>query len=149
MPTKFSEIYERAVFKFTDYSFLGADDIYKDALLQKYLLAAVADFQPMCNTVDLNDYDLELGQFNNELDNEVIEILSWGIAYYWISAKALNSKLLRNMIHNKDYTSYSPANLLKEITSLRDTVEQEFRGRTKTYSFRHGDIDTWKAQNKR
>lgn len=149
MPTSFSTIYERAIFKFTDYSFLGAEADFKDALLQKYLLAAVADFQHMCNTVDLTDYDLELAQFNNELDNEIIEILSWGIAYYWISAKALNSKLLKNIIHNKDYTSYSPANLLKEIQTLRETIEQEFKGRAKTYSFRHGDIDTWKAQNKR
>lgn len=144
MPTKFSEIYERAIFKFTDYSFLNEITDFKEALLQKYLLAAVADFQHSC-TVDLNDYDLELEQFNTELDNEIIEILSWGIAYYWISAKALNSELLRNTIHNKDYTSYSPANLLKEIQSLRGAVEQEFRGRVRTYSFRHGDIDTWKA----
>lgn len=144
MPTKFSEIYERAIFKFTDYSFLNEITDFKEALLQKYLLAAVADFRHSC-TVDLNDYDLELEQFNTELDNEIIEILSWGIAYYWISAKALNSELLRNTIHNKDYTSYSPANLLKEIQSLRGVVEQEFRGRVRTYSFRHSDIDTWKA----
>lgn len=149
MPTKFSTIYERAVFKFTDYSFINAESEFKDALLQKYLLSAISDFQPLCNTVDLGDYDLEQEQFNSELDNEIIEVLSWGIAYYWINAKALNSKLLRNAIHNKDYTSHSPANLLKEIQSLRNTIEQEFRSRTKAYSFRHGNIETWKANSKR
>lgn len=149
MPTKFSEIYERAIFKFTDYSFIDAVSEFKNALLQKYLLASIADFQQACSWIDLNDYDLELEQFNNKLDNEVIEILSWGIAYYWISAKALNSELLRNTIHNKDYTSYSPANLLKEVQTLRDSIGQEFRGRVTTFSFGYGDIDTWKAQNKR
>lgn len=144
MPTKFSDVYQRAIFKFTDYSFLDAITEFKEELLQKYLLATIADFQHMCD-VDINDYDLENKQFNVELDNEIIEILSWGIAYHWINARALNSELLRNKIHNKDYTSYSPANLLKEIQSLRSTVEQEFKGRMKTYSFRHGDIENWKA----
>ena len=144
MPTKFTDIYERAVFKFTDYSFLGATDANKEALLQKYLLSAIVDFQPACH-VNLGDYDLQTGQFNIELDDEIIEILSWGIAYHWITAKTMNSELLRNTIHNKDYTSYSPANLLKEIKDLRKTTEQEFKGRVRTYSFRHGDINTWKA----
>lgn len=144
MATKFSEVYERAIFKFTDYSFIDSIRDFKEAVLQKYLLATIADFQHACS-VDLNDYDLELEQFNVQLDNEIIEILSWGIAYHWINAKALNSELLKNKIHNKDYTSYSPANLLKEIQSLRSIVEQEFKGRINTYSFRHGDIETWKA----
>ncbi len=145
MPTKFTDVYDRAIFKFTDYSFLDTITEFKEALLQQYLLAAIADFQHMCTAVDLTDYDLENKQFSVELDSEIIEILSWGIAYYWISARALNSELLRNKIHNKDYTSYSPANLLKEVQSLRSTIEQEFKGRMRTYSFRHGDIDTWKV----
>lgn len=144
MATKFSEVYERAIFKFTDYSFLNTITDFKEALLQKYMLASIADFYSVC-LVDLNDYDLENEQFNVELDNEVIEILSWGIAYYWITAKALNSELLRNTIHNKDYTSYSPANLLKEIQSLRSITEQEFHGRIRRYSFAHGNIATLKV----
>lgn len=144
MATKFSEVYERAIFKFTDYSFLNTITDFKEALLQKYLLASIADFHNVC-LVDLNDYDLANEQFNVELDNEVIEILSWGIAYYWINAKALNSELLRNTIHNKDYTSYSPANLLKEIQSLRSVTEQEFRSRVRQYSFTHGNISSLKV----
>ena len=41
MPTKFEEIYGRALFKFTDYSFLNpcCTDM-KEAVLQKYLLSS-------------------------------------------------------------------------------------------------------------
>lgn len=144
MPTKFEEIYGRAVFKFTDYTFLTTGSDLKEAVLQKYLLAAIVDFQHACK-VDLNDYDLENEQFNIELDNEIIEILALGVAYHWLNAQAMNRQLLRNIIHNKDYTSYSPANLLKEILSLRDTLEQDYKGKINTYSFRYGTIDTLKV----
>lgn len=145
MPTKFKEIYGRAVFKFTDYSFVTTCPELKEAVLQKYLLSSIVDFQHACTTVDLNDYDLEKEQFNIELDNEIIEILSSGIVYHWLNAQALNRQLLRNIMHNSDYTSYSPANLLKEIQSLRDSIEQEYKGQINTYSFRHGSIDTLKV----
>ncbi len=67
MPTKFEEIYGRALFKFTDYSFLNpcCTDM-KEAVLQKYLLASIVDFQHSCKE-NLNDYDLEKEQFNVEL----------------------------------------------------------------------------------
>lgn len=142
MPTKFSEVYDRAIFKFTDYSFIGAVSDFKEALLQRYLLATMADFQP--TDIDLS-YDIENEQFNSELSNEVIEILSWGIAYNWINAQAMNSELLRNIIHKKDYTSYSPANLLKEVQTLRDTMRTEFFGRANAYTFAHGDVSSWKV----
>ncbi len=144
MPTKFKEIYERAVFKFTDYTFLNIENELKEAVLQKYLLSSIVDFQHSCK-IDLNDYSIEDAQFNNELDNEIIDILSLGIAFHWLSAQLLNRELLKNMIHNKDYTSYSPANLLKVIKEVRDTIEGEYRGKINTYSFRHGSIDTLKV----
>lgn len=144
MPTKFSEVYERAIFKFTDYSFLTAITDFKEAVLQKYLLSAITDFQYAC-TVDITKYDKELEQFDEELDNEMIEILSLGVAFYWLTAQAMNRELLKNRIHNSDYTSYSPANLLKEIQSLRDEMGKEYRGKINTYSFRHGGIETLKV----
>ena len=80
MPTKFKEIYERAVFKFTDYTFLNIENELKEAVLQKYLLSSIVDFQHSCK-IDLNDYSIEDAQFNNELDNEIIDILSLAILY--------------------------------------------------------------------
>lgn len=146
MPTQFEDIYSRAVFKFTDYAFLNesACSKLKEAVLQKYLLSSIVDFQHSCK-FDLTDYNLEEKQFNIELDDEVIEILALGIAFHWLSAITLNRQLLKNMIHNKDYTSYSPANLLKEARTLRDDLEKEYTGKINVYSVRHGSIDTLKV----
>ena len=144
MGTKFSEIYDRAVFKFTDYTFITAITDFKEAVMQKYLLSASVDFQPVCD-MDLTQYDLEQEAFNVVLGNEEIEILSLGIAYYWLSSQVMNRELLKNRIHNKDYTVYSPANLLKELVSLRDTIDSDYKGRINTYSYRHSDIENLKV----
>ena len=130
MPTKFEDVYGRAVFRFTDHTFLTTCIELKQEVLEKYLMSAIVDFQPAC-AVNLSDYDLEAKQFNVDL--------------YWLSAQVLNRQLLRNIIHNKDYTSYSPGNLLNEARGLRETLEQEYRGKINTYSFRHGSIDKLKV----
>lgn len=145
MPTKFSTIYERAVFKFTDYSFLTALPDHKEGMMQQYLLSAISDFQPKCTTADLLKYDLETEEFEDDLDEESKEILALGIAFYWLSGRAINRELLKNRIYNSDYTSYSPANLLKEVQTLRDSVGKEYRGKMNLYSFRHGNIETLKV----
>lgn len=144
MPTSFSSIYDRAVFKFTDYTFLTtAADIKKD-VLWRYLQSAIVDFTPIYQENGLV-YDVEKQEFNADLPDEVQEILALGIAYYWLSGQALTRSLLKNILHNKDYTSYSPANLLKEIQSLKDGLGNEYRGKINTYSVRHGNIQELKT----
>ena len=82
--TEFETIYERAVFKFKDYSFLSTPETIKEKILLHYLLSAIADFQHKCVNVDLTDYDIENERFNIDLSNEIIEILALGVAYYWL-----------------------------------------------------------------
>lgn len=144
MPTGFSSIYDRAVFKFTDYTFLTTAAEIKKDVLWRYLQSAIVDFAPCYSEGELT-YDLEKEEFTADLSDEVQEILALGIAYYWLSGQALTRSLLKNILHNKDYTSYSPANLLKEIQSLKDGLDKEYRGKINTYSVRHGNIQDLKT----
>lgn len=145
MATPFGKIFDRAVFQMTDYGFLKADTdakrvLYEKALL-RYLQSAITDFQHACR-YDITMYDDNEQSFDADLGDEEIEILSMGVVYHWLSAKTLNSDLLRNILRPSDYNTYSPANLLKEIRSLREEVGMEYRGRINTYSFRYGKTTT-------
>lgn len=144
MATPFTDIYARAIFRFADYEFLKQDIETREGVLEKYLISAKTEFQRVCKT-DLGDYDLELKQFNQTLDDEVIEILSLGIAFYWLSYKALNSELLKNVLNSKDYYYYSPANLLKEVQTLRKTLRGEFNSKMRQYSYNENTISTLKS----
>lgn len=143
MATPFSEIYSRAIFRFADYKFLEQDILTREAVLEKYLFSAKTEFQKVCK-VDLSQYDRELQQFDVDLGDEEIEILSLGIAYYWLSARTLNSENLKNRLNSKDYYYYSPANLLKEVQTLRKTVRDEFYSRMRQYSYLDNTISTLK-----
>lgn len=145
MPTKFSKIYERAVFKFTDDTFLNTETEIKESVLRKYLISAAMDFQHCCSNYDLTKYDLELEEFEEELSDEVIEILTLGIAYYWYKARTFDTKLLKNLIHKSDYTSYSPANLLTSMRNLMEITQQEYVGKMRDYSYRYGDMKNLKV----
>lgn len=143
MATPFSEIYSRAIFRFADYKFLEQDILTREAVLEKYLFSAKTEFQKVCK-VNLSQYDRELQQFDVDLGDEEIEILSLGIAYYWLSARTLNSENLKNRLNSKDYYYYSPANLLKEVQTLRKTVRDEFYSRMRQYSYLDNTISTLK-----
>ena len=139
--TKFSEIYNRAMFRFSDYSFVDIYPEKRDVIMQTYLMSAISDFKSSC---DINlSFDNE--QFTDDLEDEVQEILALGVAYYWLSNKTLNSDLLRNIMYRGDFKAYSPANLLKEMSALRNSIRKEFRGKINEYSYLNGNLGTLKA----
>lgn len=141
--TKFSDIYNKAMFRFADYGFLNLGEEQRDEIMQTYLMSAIADFNNSCATGV--DYNSEDKQFSDDLDEEVQEIIALGVAYYWLSSKVLNSDLLRNIMYRGDFKAYSPANLLKEMKELRDLLRKEFRGKINEYSYINGKLNTLKA----
>lgn len=139
MATPYIHVIDRAQFRVMDYDVLKRTFQEQYDIMYKFMLSAIADFSPYC-LIDLNNRSDELAQFNENLDNEVMEILALGVAYYWMSSRALNSELLYNRLSTKEYSYFSPANLLREVQALRDAVQQEFRGAIIRYTYLHGDI---------
>lgn len=144
LATPFTDIYERAIFKFSDRSLLELTDEEREQVLEKYLFSAQARFANVCR-IDLSDRDDEKKQYNNTLDEASIEILSLGIAYYWLRAKVLRVELMKNNMSTKDFTVFSNANLLKEVRTTRDQIYKEWLGAMNDYSYRNGDIANLKA----
>jgi len=144
MATPFSDIYDRALYKFSDTDFLKYTDDLKESTMRHFLYSAQSDFEKMCE-YDLSDTDEILKQYNVSLDNDSIEILSLGIAFYWVSAKTLNNELMKNRLKLSEYSFFSPEALLGTITELRDTIGAEFRGKMIQYSYSHNDVSKWKV----
>lgn len=149
MATPFSEIYERALFKMKGHELFklqnetaSKEDIY--AVLYMYLVSAQADFEDLCET-DLTDINIENNQYNNDLSNKEIEILALGIRYHYFSYLASNDELFRNSLSAKDYSLYSPANLLKEVNSAKEQYYQEYNHKMIDYTYRFDSIATLKA----
>ena len=134
MATPFSKIYDRAIFRFAEHDFLKKDIVACEDILERYLISAKTDFYRVCK-VDLMDCDFDTKQFNQDLDDEIIEILALGISFYWISYKTLDSKALKNILNSQDYYQHSPSALLKEVKELRKQIKSEFDSKMIQYSY--------------
>lgn len=139
MATSYSKIYERAIFRFRDYDFMKLNDADIGEVLKMYMRSAIADFAPICKE-DLWNRDDDNDVFKTDISEWVQEILASGIAYYWLSSKVMDQEALRNSLSTKDYTYFSPANLLRESQEFRNQVRKEYRDNITKYTYRHGDI---------
>jgi hypothetical protein len=74
MATTYETIYNRALSKITDYEFAALPEYDLEDVLHGYLLSSIAKFRKCKN--DLKDRDEENKQFNVDLEDEEIEILS-------------------------------------------------------------------------
>lgn len=139
MATPFEVIHTRAIAKLTDYDMLKLDPSIREQILNEYLRSAQMEFQRLCKE-DLSDRDDALAQYNQDLSDEVVEILATGEAYYWLCPKVLNTENLYNVLNTKDFSMYSPANLLKELQALRDAMWKDFKRKMYEYTYRTADI---------
>lgn len=132
--TSYDKIHKVFLNKITDYDILKYLTNIRNELLDSYLISASTNFKRVCK-VDLSDRDDTLRQFNKDLDDEIIEILAIGEMYFWLNPKVLNTENLKNCLNTKDFSQYSPANLLKELQSLRNTIKKEFKQSIIDYSY--------------
>lgn len=146
MATLFSTIYDRALSKMNEYSYAELDDEEIYDSMEPYLLSAEADFARLSEkpleayeSVDEDGTVVDSG-YTADLSNEAIEILACGILYYWITAYVADADKLRNALGTKDFSLFSPANLLTSIETVRRNLEMEYRGKMNLYSFLHGEI---------
>ena len=102
---------------------------------------AEADFKKTC-PYDLSNKDELLASYNDELDFEAIEILSLGVAYYWLCRRLMNSDLLRNSMSTKEYTFFSNANLVRELNVFRDDLYKAYKQKIIDYSYYNGSLST-------
>ena len=50
------------------------------------------------------------------------------------------NSVYQNKLSTKDYQYFSPANLMREVQTLRESVRTEYKHRIISYTYDHGDI---------
>ena len=124
MHTPYEKIYENLLPKFRDYDIpvMSVDEV-KD-YLHDFLVPAIARFH-VCRK-DLNDRNDILERFNCELSDVEIEILSnYALLEYIDSTYVRTPTLLKVSLSSNDFNSYSPANMLDKLMSMRNRYTSE------------------------
>lgn len=137
--TTFEEVFSRFRSRIRNYDFLEFDDFTILQYQYSLLIQSVFDFSDICKT-DIEDYDSELMVFNQKLTGKEINILSLGMMVHFLEPYVYNTDALQNAISTKDFSVYSPANLLEKMTELLKETKKELKKEINLYSFKNGEI---------
>ena len=139
MATQFTVIYDKALSKMKEYEFFDLNNEQVYDMLFPLLESAEADFDRIC-TLPLNEKGEDGLSYNANLSIEEIEILALGIVCHWATSYVADADKWRNALGTKDFSVFSPANLLNVTASTRDNFFLEYRDKINCYSYLHGDL---------
>lgn len=131
--------------KVTEYDFLQVDSTVRAGIVDGYLRRAMAKFQEVCPYDFVGNADDETRRFagikidDNALE-EVLDIVSDGMIVQWMRPYLYRQENLENALNTRDFTTYSPANLLANLNTAYKDANQRFINECREYSFRHGDL---------
>lgn len=124
MPTPYEKIYANILPKFRSYEIPIMTEAEVKDCLHDYLIPAAAKFH-VCHK-DLNDRDDDLEQFNVELSDIEIEIISnYALLDYLDSTYIRTPTLLKVNLSSSDFNAFSPANMLDKLMAMHETYLSE------------------------
>ncbi len=126
--------------KISDYKLLNYDDYLVDELAVGYMKRVCTKFDKICQADLSQQDDNEYAFLSDEIDDEIIDIVTDGMVVEWLRQYVNNSDNLENILNTKDFTMYSSKNLLAEIKSLYQDEQKAFTNSMREYSYNHGDL---------
>jgi hypothetical protein len=135
--TAYTTIYNSFLDKVNDYDLADMTAELAQTSMRGWLNQAVVRFLESCKK-DLTQTDE--GGFTEDLDLMEIDILTEGMVEAWLKPIRNNLDLLRNALSTKDFTTFSPANLLDKVNDTYSMAHANFLSRIKEYSFIRNDV---------
>ncbi len=143
MVVSYDTIIEAFLQKITEYKLLGLPESTRDEIVHNYMKNAIMDFSKECRE-KIIAFDDEEGtvEFENlEMDAvEVVNLIATGMTYYWFQPYMLHQDLLELRLNTTDFTSYSPAELLKQVRIAYSDVRIQFKHDLREYTYNNGDL---------
>lgn len=130
--------------KASSYEFYGVCDYERNEAVNGYMKRSIAAFRHICK-YDLvttgNDLTRE---FNVEIAaediDELLDIISEGMLVQWLKPYVYKQDNLEVYLNTRDFTAYSPSELLYRIKDTYKDVQRNFVNMMREYSYNHGDL---------
>lgn len=130
--------------KITDYSFLALPSDNREAIIDGYMKMAVSAFKKNCRYDLFSTADDEHREFNVEIApgdiDELVDIVSDGMIVQWLKPYVYKQELIENTLSTRDYTTYSPAELLKRVTDAYAKAQKDYKQDIREYSYNTGAL---------
>lgn len=130
--------------KITEYNFLRFDEELREKIVDGYMKHAIQQFSVVCKNVIIGlDDEQRTVEFEGSTEtdrDEIVDIITEGMLVQWMKPYMYKQENLENMLNSTDFSSYSPAELLKRVHGVYDMCKKDFTNRIRNYSFDHGDL---------
>lgn len=141
MATPYSKIYEAFIFKVKAYDLLMLLEEDREDILYIYMTSVCRKvFKTVMPYVDLSDRNEDTKEFNNDIDDDVIDIIAECMITEWLKPQMYSDELLESRLNTKDFTEYSPAKLIEQMRYVYEMSKKESNVIINNYTFSHGDI---------
>ena len=137
MATPYETIYNRALNKIEDPQLAQLPEEDLEETLHGYLLSAIAKHRK-CEH-DLSDRDEELKQFNSDLSDLEIEILSILMLREYISQRLHSVVNVLQVFSGKESKYYSQAAHIAELRELDERLKLEAQQLSRDYTYTDND----------
>lgn len=129
--------------KVTEYDF-PIGDYERNGMVDRYMKRAISQFRHIClydftTTADdlIREFDVDVA--DDDLD-ELVEIISEGMTVQWMKPYLNKQDNLQLLLNTRDFTAYSPAEMLNRIKETYMVARKNFINMMKEYSYNHGDL---------
>lgn len=130
--------------KVSEFEFLKLDDNTRTETIDGYMKRALSRFRKNCKYDLFTTGDDDTRQFDISITeddlNEILDIVSEGMVVQWLRPYVNQQELLQNVLNTKDYTQYSPAELLMRVGNAYAQAKKDYTQMIREYSFNHGDL---------
>lgn len=142
MATPYTNIYEKVTKLLQSYKLASLPQATFESYIDAWIDEASAVNFIDCET-DLLDRDENLAQFNQTLTSREEWIVCYSICLSWINLLVTDESILQNTIGDRDYQTYSPANLLKSLISVQEKIKLRMDNALEQYSYRDMSFSDW------
>ena len=144
MSVMYDKFTEAFLSKVSEYEFVNLRDFERNSLIDGYMKRAIASFKKICKydlstTGDdiIREFDVDIA--DGDLD-ELTDIISEGMLVQWMKPYTYKQENLENVLNTKDFTTYSPSELIMRIGNAYATTQKNFTNMMREYSYNHGDL---------
>lgn len=130
--------------KVAEYEFIQLDDEDRTEITDGYLKRAVTAFRKNClydlfTTADDTSRTFDVDIPDEDMD-EIVNIISEGMIIQWMKPYLYHQELLENLMNTRDFTMYSPAELLMRVGNAYAKAQSDYTQMIREYSYNHGDL---------
>lgn len=130
--------------KISEYELIQLDESDRDEVIDGFMRRALTAFKKNCKYDFASGYVDAISEFDidvaDEDVDELADIISEGMVVQWLKPYVYKQEILQNLISTRDFSMYSPAELLKRVSETYHQAQKDYTQMIREYSYNHGNL---------